>query len=167
MHTPSKKHLLVFPHSSWLHSRQGHGSRPQPFQLLCWQTGPSLPSQGLPQVQLTPGCPQPCTSVHSPTHTNNSTRCSWISLVWNPAFWPLLAPRHYLFPSSVPNTSSFSPGLCHPYSDSCSSHTAWPGTSMPKALSRLVPVKRLILEVRNSDSVAQILVAHASLGSPG
>lgn len=120
-----------------------------------------------PKVQFTPGCPQSFTSLHSPAHRNNSSSCSCISLDWQPAFWPLLAPGHYLFPSSVPNTNSFSPAFCYPSSDSCSSHTAlaWVWTSMPRALSRLGPVRRLILEVRNSDSVAQILVSNASLGS--
>lgn len=118
-----------------------------------------------PKVQLTPGCSQCCTSLHLPAYRNSSTSCSWISLDWQSAFWPLLVPRHYLFPSSVPNTNSFSPAFCYPSSDFCSSHTAWPWTSMPRALSRLVAVRRLILEVRNSDSVSQILVSRASLGS--
>lgn len=132
----------------------------QPLQLLCWQTGPATQHSAWPQVQLTPGCPQSCTSVPSPAHRNNGTSCSWISLDWHPAFWPLLATRHYLFPPPVPSTNSFSPGFCCPYSDSCSSHTAWPWTSMPRPLYRLV--RRLISEVRTSDSVAQLLVSRAS-----
>lgn len=101
------------------------------------------------------------------TYINSSTSYSWISLDWHPGLCPLLALRHSLFSSSVPNTNSFSPGFCCPYSDSCSSHTTWPWSSMPRPLSILVPVRRLILEVWSSDSVAQIHVSTASLGSSG
>lgn len=161
MHTRSLEDLSVFPLSSQLTAcRAMAAGTTSPSRLSAGRQVPiNQPSQCL-EAQLTPGCPQPCTSLHSPAHINNGTSCSWISLDWHPAFWPCQLPgiiySHLLSPTPIPPAPvsallALIPALA----------------TQPGHAPGFVPVRRLILEVRNSDSVAHVFVSSASMCSPG